>query len=307
MLWAITSYFNPAGYRRRLENFREFRDRLAVPLLAVELRYGTGFELEDGDADILVRLPGRDVLWQKERLLNVALERLPGECTMVASVDCDVIFEREDWATDVRARLDRFPVVQLFTRLHHLRPEWVPGDAPLDAVLFAQEGSASAIGRGQDLVTVLGTTTERHAGVTVNGFGWAYRRETLARHGFYDACIVGGGDTAMIAAALGRPDVAVGVHAMNASQEARYRPWATEFYRSVAGRIGCLDGDLFHLWHGRLEDRWTRQRHLGLAPFRFDPRRDIALDDAGSWRWSSDKPGLHAYVREYFTARREDG
>ena len=97
MLWAITSYFNPAGYRNRLENFRKFRRRLAVPLLAVEFRYGERFELEDGDADLLLRLPGRDVLWQKERLLNVAMTHLPAECTAVASLDCDVVFERDDW------------------------------------------------------------------------------------------------------------------------------------------------------------------------------------------------------------------
>jgi hypothetical protein len=52
------------GYRRRSANFRVFRERLGVPLLAVELAYGERFELGEGDAEILVRLRGRDVLWQ---------------------------------------------------------------------------------------------------------------------------------------------------------------------------------------------------------------------------------------------------
>ena len=156
-------------------------------------------------------------------------------------------------------------------------------------------------------MTVLSTTSERRPGTMVNGFGWAYRREVLARHGFYDACIVGGGDSAMTCAAFGTPETVIGTHAMNPAQEARYRPWASRFHRAVAGRVGCLEGDVFHLWHGRLEDRGIRPRHLGLAPFRFDPGHDIAHDDAGCWRWSSDKPDLHAYVRQYFAARREDG
>jgi hypothetical protein len=307
VLWAITSYFNPAGYRSRLENFREFRRRLTVPLVAVELGYGAGFELSDGDADLLVRLPGRDVLWQKERLLNLALERLPGECTMVASLDCDTILDREDWAPAACAVLQRVPVVQLFMRLYHLRRGWTPRAQPRDAVAFSQEASASAVGRGSDPLSVLSTTSERRPGVTVNGFAWAYRREVLAQHGFYDACIIGGGDTAMVSAALGRPEVVIGVHAMNAAQEERYRHWATPYHRSVAGRIDCLDGDVFHLWHGRLEDRWNRRRHLDLGAFGFDPRYDIELDDPGCWRWSSNKPALHAYVRQYFAARREDG
>jgi hypothetical protein len=53
--WAITCYFNPAGYRRRLENYRTFRQRLKVPLVAVELSFGEEFQLASGDADILVQ------------------------------------------------------------------------------------------------------------------------------------------------------------------------------------------------------------------------------------------------------------
>ena len=44
-LWAITSYFNPVGYQRRLENYRIFRQRLTVPLVTVELSFAPVFEL----------------------------------------------------------------------------------------------------------------------------------------------------------------------------------------------------------------------------------------------------------------------
>ena len=44
-LWAITCYFNPVGYRRRLENYRMFRQRLKVPLVAVELSFDEKFQL----------------------------------------------------------------------------------------------------------------------------------------------------------------------------------------------------------------------------------------------------------------------
>jgi hypothetical protein len=83
-LWPITSYFNPIGYRRRLSNFRAFRERLNVPLVAVELTYGSDFELQEQDADILIQLRGGTVLWQKERLLNLALQALPTHCRKVA-------------------------------------------------------------------------------------------------------------------------------------------------------------------------------------------------------------------------------
>src|SRR5262245_42591250 len=79
-LWAITSYFNPAGYRNRRENYRLFRERLAVPLVTVEWARDGRFALGPEDAEVLVQVSGGDVLWQKERLLNVALRHLPDDC-----------------------------------------------------------------------------------------------------------------------------------------------------------------------------------------------------------------------------------
>jgi hypothetical protein len=104
-LWAITSYFNPARYARRLF----FRARLNVPLVAVELAYGPDFELQDADADILIRVQGGAVLWQKERLLNVALQSLPSNCSKVAWLDSDIFFDAPDWGASVSSLLDRFP------------------------------------------------------------------------------------------------------------------------------------------------------------------------------------------------------
>ena len=83
-LWAITCYFNSVGYRRRLENYHTFRQHLKVPLVTVELSFDNKFQLASGDADILVQVRSTAVLWQKERLLNLALKSLPSECEKVA-------------------------------------------------------------------------------------------------------------------------------------------------------------------------------------------------------------------------------
>src|SRR5437868_14501260 len=105
-LWAITSFFNPAGYQRRLRNFHQFRRHLGVPLLAVELTFGDARPaLSRGDADILVECSDGDVMWQKERLLNLAVERLPASCRYVAWIDCDLIFDNDDWPRATREAL----------------------------------------------------------------------------------------------------------------------------------------------------------------------------------------------------------
>jgi hypothetical protein len=62
-----------------------------------------------------------------------------------------------------------------------------------------------------------------------------------------------------------------------------------------------------HLWHGELTERNYRRRWQHPALDGFDPFTDIAVDAQGCWRWASDKPALHAWVRDYFALRLEDG
>ena len=122
MLWAATAYFNPQGYRCRLANYREFRSRLDVPLLAVELGFNGCFELDHRDADVLVQIDEGDVLWQKERLLNVGLAHLPGDCEAVLSIDCDVLFLSPGWLAGALNLLERYAVVQPYSALSSARP-----------------------------------------------------------------------------------------------------------------------------------------------------------------------------------------
>jgi hypothetical protein len=70
----------------------------AIPLATVELGFdGAVWELGAGDADLYVRVGGGDVMWQKERLLNLVLPRLPAACTLVAWLDCDLLLPDPDW------------------------------------------------------------------------------------------------------------------------------------------------------------------------------------------------------------------
>src|SRR6185295_15513837 len=110
----------------RRENFRIFRERLSVPLVAVELSFNGVFELGPGDAEILIQIQGRDVIWQKERLLNVAVQALPAACTKVAILDCDVLFVRPDWVEALCQLLDQAAIVQPFSTVHYIPRDLSP-------------------------------------------------------------------------------------------------------------------------------------------------------------------------------------
>jgi hypothetical protein len=243
-------------------------------------------------------------MWQKERLLNLALNALPPRCRKVVWMDCDVFFDSEDWAERVSCLLDHSMLVQAFSDAHHLSPNWGSRETQ-SATLFTQPSAVSTIASGVDAAELFARPNERGPYSTSKGLAWAARREELNKNGFYDACIIGGGDLAMISAVYGCFDIAM--RNMNDRQKEHYLGWARRCYEMYREEINFLHCRLFHLWHGEVERRHYRERHDGLRRFDFNPFEDIAYDENGSWCWNTDKPDMHEYVRNYFAARREDG
>lgn len=307
-LWAITSYFNPVGYRTRRENFRHFRDRLGVKLIAVELGYRDNFDLAAGDADILIQIDGGDVLWQKERLINLALGKLPDDCSKVAWVDCDIIFDRPDWAAKVEAILDRVPLAQTFRHVRNLPPGTLP-EAVAGMELPTRRSLIDAFNSGVPLEVCLNELPSDGAIAykMARGFAWAARRDLLDRHGLYDACIIGGGDRALAYAIFGWFDAAVRHFHMSEIETRRFMAWAVPFAEAVGGAVDSIDADIFHLWHGDMRRRGSGSRQAGLRRFAFNPNDDIAVSETGAWRWNTDKPDMHAFMQSYFESRMEDG
>jgi hypothetical protein len=306
-IWIVTTYFNFTGYRQRLANYRTFRERVAAPLLTIELSADSDFVLNENDADILVRCARGDVMWQKERLINHGLLHLPPTCRYVVWMDCDLIFENENWPEETVAALEKVPMLQPFSSVVHAPAGIIPRDCPKSSDWMAQPSVAATVNAGTSFETCIGPVMRRSGGTVSPGMAWAARRELLQKHGLFDASIVGGGDTALACAAFGRPEHAIQLHHMNDWQRSIYLKWAQAFYQDVQGNVGHVPGRIIHLWHGEMEDRKPGQRHSGLSPHDFNPARDIAIGESGAWRWSSDKPALHVYLKDYFASRYEDG
>ena len=301
-LWGVTAYFNPAGFRSKRRNYDLFRERIdaaGIPLVTVECALGDlPFELPPGPG--VRRVRGGDILWQKERLLNVAIASLPDACRKVAWLDADILFENPDWAVATAACLDDFPVAQ-----------------PFDRAIRLPRGAIDDDGRGtnyQGFAAVYASQPQRllagdFAAHGHTGFGWAARREVLAERGLYDACIAGSGDHMMAHAFCG--DWTSGcvdriIGSANRHRSA-FADWCRAVYPRVRAKVGAVPGAVLHLWHGEVGDRRYVDRNRELAGFAFDPAADVRIGAGGCWEWSSDKPNLHRWAAEYFGRRREDG
>lgn len=342
-LWVITTYYNPARYRTRRQNYQQFAKRIieaGMKLITVECAFGQErFEFDPSPEIIQVR--GRHVMWLKERLINVAISKLPPQAEKIAWIDADILFSNPAWAVEVAASLDRYPLAQPCDSLHRLER----AQTTYAGTGYFRRSFACQLQRRPESALIRGVA---HG---FPGGAWAARRSLIERHGLYDAEILGGNDE-LFAHALGggfgspcvrgitgaerteRPRLvdrivdrlaripwphwlanryvarSVAVRPTPSAGEAlfgHYLRWAEGLYQDVRGQVGCVPGMALHLWHGDPVNRRYVARTAMLERHHFDPSRDLRVNAHGVWEWSSDKAELHQAVARYFLSRREDG
>jgi len=303
-IWGVSTYFNPAGYTNKTENLRLFAKnvrRQNLKLLIVELAFkDSPFEFEPELADKIIRIRSDSVLWQKERLLNLAIQNLPDTCDAVVCLDADILFENDDWVNETVGLLEEYVVVQPFDVACWLPPNVrsLPRDRgpnePCDPILTMP---GAAYGQIHQL------------GDAHPGFAWASRRALLQVHGLYDRFIVGGGDLLFTLAISGHSELeGVNIWLRDYCSDAHAADvlkWASALYADVKGSVFYTKGSVFHLWHGNSENRSYSNRYQILKDADFDPHADICLNQYGCWEWNNNKQDLQRRVRDYFWARRE--
>jgi len=302
-MWAITSYFNPVRYKRRLLNYRVFRKNLRLPLVTVELGFDGKFELCDNDADILVQIDGGGVLWQKERLLNLAINAVPDDVPDIAWLDCDVVFQGSDWIGEAQEQLRSLNVVQLYSQSAELKAECLNTAANSEAFRYTPGIMAlfsDASRPEKELWQTLDKIRQKQL-----GFAWAGKRKLLQEQCFYDAAILGGGDALMFLAMYGLFEAAISRASLNQPSQSHYLKWAESYHEAVAKSVGYVSGTIYHLWHGDRENRRYIDRYRLLQ--NFDPYSDIAHCSSGAWQWKDPQSELAELVRRYFSERLEDG
>ena len=298
-LLVITTYFNWEHFRNKRSNydiFISYMKQAGIRVLTVECALAhDSFELNPSKEVIQVRTSS--IMWQKERLLNVALNALPYGCRFVAWIDCDVIFQNSRWHLEAIRQMANVRVLQLFADVVRLKRLATP--TTFDKTL-TREGFVSSLS---------GDCTWGTASYPVHpGFAWAIHRDAIeACQGFFDVCVVGGADRVMAHAWSGdfaaRPVRRITAGALRP----HYLKWAERAFEVVGGSVSHIPGTLFHMWHGDHKNRAYMERHKVLAALGFDPRQDLCRNEHGCWEWTSRTPELERWMALYFAGRKEDG
>lgn len=310
-LIALTSYYNPFHGQRRRGNYDRFRRYLGVPLVTVEWSPDGRFDLSAGDADVMIRVSGGDVMWQKERLLNRGLAHIRKArlARDVAMIDADAVFAEADWAERTSAALDASPVAQCFSRADYLPP--LPPESHTRAELLAVEPERSmpslayALSQGKKVFTTDPVMVQTWANVSPlsgnPGLATAVRLADLPDFELYEGNIVGGADLVLTAGVHGALDDLFLHRHFSPGHRADVIAWAARCLRPRV-RLGWAEGRVLHLWHGTMAARRLQQRQLVLGPRNYDPERDVDRS-AEALRFRDPAGELKAAVEAYLVSR----
>lgn len=306
----ITTYFNPSGYATRRRNYDLFIAGIraaGVMCLTVECVF-PGQEFELPESPDVIRVRAKTLLWQKERLLNLAESYLPADIEAVAWIDCDVLFLNRNWPRDLTRVLKKHPVAQMFEFALRMDREGI-SEAEPRAESFGAVMTRNPLAFRANRYDVHGHT----------GYAWAMRRSLFRKVGLYEAAVAGGADHFMSHALFDD----YGFCIQNAMKDdpvqiAHLTAWGKRFRQAVveemggdttANPLGVVPGQIRHLWHGDLANRKYFLRLRELISYGFNPFTDLVALPGQPLEWSQhmNKPELEKYFGRYFNQRREDG
>jgi hypothetical protein len=247
----------------------------------MEMAVGNQPEIE---GSICIQGDGSNVLWQKERLINIAIKRLPKEVRYVCWIDHDIVFENANWLRESIEKIDEgYQCLQPFTDIKYRN----------------RYGEIDRTSKSASSVALSGGTPG-----TGPGAAWVASREWLdSIGGLYDRNIVGGGDAVWFEAVSG-----VRTQYRDRQSQASQRhigQWVEEVGKV---RYTCLPHAVQHLWHGEFSNRQYVGRDAIMRRYGFDPDRHVAIDSSGLLAWADAAPqAMQDEVAAYFAGRREDG
>jgi hypothetical protein len=267
--------FSENEYIKR--NFDKMKKTISVDdLFVIELAYlDNDFLIPESQDFIRLRGSERNLLWQKERLINIALQKIPEEYKNIAWVDADILFDCEDLSKKINDKLNQYSVIQLFSKIHQL-DQYEQRFKTKNSCVYDSSGSP--------------------------GYAWAMRREELDKlGGLFDRHITGNGDCLIeyvfqnhvkriTMKTLEKCDGMMSLYKKERKKSAKY----------VKSSVGFLETEIEHLYHGPYNRRYEYRENL-LGENDFDPEKDIVIDeDNGLLKFNFERDESKKLYHDFF-------
>jgi hypothetical protein len=304
LLDVVACVANPVREKARIALALPFIDHMiasGVRLTIVECAYGERpFDLVPSTpaafTHIGVRAAGNTLMWNKESLLQIGLERLPDDAKYVCFWDADVHCRNPDWAAEVVHALQHHEVVQPWSNCLDMGSH---GEVlEVHTALFRLYREGHQIVQGPNVGRV--PYKFGHP-----GFGLAFTMRALDRlGGLITTAALGAADHHQCMALLSRVEDSI-PRAMTAGYKAPLRAWQARADRFIHKNVSFIHNVIEHGFHGEKAARAYVSRWDILIKNGFDPAWDIKRNRYGVLELAGNKPELRHEIDLYF--RRRDG
>lgn len=279
MLQAICTVFNYFNNEARKHNYTKFRKHLQCNVITVEVACSADqFFIDDS---IKIVASDQNLMWQKERCFNIALERLPASVDKVLWLDTDLIFHDDNWFKNTEKALDTYSYVQPFDRVVENH--------------YTENTQLNCFGYARQLYDYVHYKTKITRPVAA-GLSWACRRELLSPDGFFDKHILGANDMLQVIAWTGDLFNHV-LQNLPASFIREFLAYYRRLNHCDGATVGYCSGTVEHLYHGDTKQRGYVEREKLLTSF--DPAC-LQLDENGLYMLKDQELYSHivSYMRE---------
>jgi hypothetical protein len=253
-----------------------------------------------GDNEHYKRVYTKNLLWHKEALLNSVIRELPKKYKYVFWVDADVIFTNKNWLVDAVKVLKTENIVQPFEYCVHLEQDTMEPRMNIEfEKTFVSDPKRRHPRLWRSFAANYATNRKRSEDVNYDvhghvGFAWGARREIIDTVPLYDKALVGGADHIIAHAAAGQINHNCITKAFKETTD-EIESWSRRFHYIVNGRIGYVEGDLHHIWHGDITKRQYLKRVQEFTP---QTKAITKKDSNGLYETDDD-----SYVKDYFIHR----
>ena len=232
--------------------------------------FGLPFDIKESEIQGLrYEATDRHLLWQKERVINNIIKKLPSKYTNVAWIDGDILFDCDDLAYEINKALKTKSIIQLFNKAVSLNED------------------------GEPIIEHHHFTSTAHNGGH-SGFGWAARREEFEDVLLTERAIFGNDD---IISCFNfhnmEPKWNINI-ALNEIYGLKYiqQNHLEKVKNNITSGCGYIHINATHLFHNNFKNRKYVSRNESLLRYSYDPFEDLIDKDGELLKW---RPG---YDRE---------
>ncbi len=306
-LHVVTVISNPIRYKSRYDLFKKFERHMiesGAQLHVVELATGDRpHVITDAQNHRHYRLRSGEVLWHKENMINIAVQRLPQDWKYVAWIDADVFFLRQDWLLETVHQLQLHPVVQLFSHAQDVSPHMEPIQTHKGFVYMYHLNHMQKPNRAGHGGLGGGPYEHWHP-----GYAWACTRDAWNHLGGLIDFTIGAADHHMAMALIN--DVQRS-YPQTATHNYKHLldEWQLKADLYIKNNLGYVPGLINHLWHGKKKNRFYVERWDIITKNKYDPVTDIKKDWQGLWQLNTDslrQRTIKHQIIQYFKSRDED-